>query len=538
MIEEKAYGLEPINLGRQGENLARKVVFSCHKEWKKVYGAGGAVSLIAQRSEDDTPYPVALSEDENGNLCWLVSAADTEYAGEGRAELRYLIGETVVKSTTYRTTVRRSMNEAGETPPEAYQSWVDEVLGAAATAEAAVEKLPYVGNNGNWWRWDGGSEQFVDTGTAAQGPQGETGAPGPKGDKGDTGEKGDKGDKGDPGAQGPQGPKGADGTMTFETLTEEQKESLRGDTGPAGPAGPQGAQGPQGEQGPKGDKGDTGATGAKGDTGPAGPTGPKGDKGDTGPAGPQGPQGEPGPQGPAGAGSGDMLARIYDPDGKAQDIFAYVDGEIEKIPTPDVSAQIAAHNAATDAHPDIRTIANGKLAPNGDGSNLTAAFTAAGTRANIATGEKLSVIFGKIAKWLSDLGTLAFKSSVAKSDLASDVQTSLGKADSALQSYTETDPSVPSWAKAATKPGYTKAEVGLGNVDNVQQYSASNPPPTDTTRQARITASGILKGDGSGGVSAAVAGTDYIATTNIVRQTLVSAETAPTENGVIHWVYG
>ena len=35
--------------------------------------------------------------------------------------------------------------------------------------------------------------------------------------------------------------------------------------------------------------------------------------------------------------------------------------------------------------------------------------------------------------------------------------------------------------------------------------------PTDTSRQAKITASGILKGDGSGGVTAAVAGTDYIA---------------------------
>ena len=34
--------------------------------------------------------------------------------------------------------------------------------------------------------------------------------------------------------------------------------------------------------------------------------------------------------------------------------------------------------------------------------------------------------------------------------------------------------------------------------------------PTDTSRQAKITASGILKGDGSGGVSAATAGTDYI----------------------------
>ena len=103
-----------------------------------------------------------------------------------------------------------------------------------------------------------------------------------------------------------------------------------------------------------------------------------------------------------------------------------------------------------------------KLESNGDGSNVTAAFTAASSRTNISTGEKLSVLFGKIAKWLSDLGSLAFKSTVAKTDLASDVQTSLGKADSALQSV-------------------TKSDVGLGNVDNVKQYSASNPPPYPVT---------------------------------------------------------
>lgn len=46
-----------------------------------------------------------------------------------------------------------------------------------------------------------------------------------------------------------------------------------------------------------------------------------------------------------------------------------------------------------------------------------------------------------------------------------------------LTSYTETDPTVPAWAKASTKPTYSKSEVGLGNVDNVKQYSANNPPP-------------------------------------------------------------
>jgi hypothetical protein len=40
---------------------------------------------------------------------------------------------------------------------------------------------------------------------------------------------------------------------------------------------------------------------------------------------------------------------------------------------------------------------------------------------------------------------------------------------------------VPAWAKNATKPSYSKSEVGLGNVDNVKQYSASNPPPYPVT---------------------------------------------------------
>ena len=172
-----------------------------------------------------------------------------------------------------------------------------------------------------------------------------------------------------------------------------------------------------------------------------------------------------------------------------------------------------------------------KLESNGDGSNVTAAFTAASSRTNIATGEKLSVLFGKIAKWLSDLGSLAFKSTVAKTDLASDVQTSLGKADSALQSV-------------------TKSDVGLGNVDNVKQYSASNPPPYPVTsvngQIGAVTVSvptvpsttNILKGNGSGGVVAATRGSDYIASGNITKQTLVASESTPADNYVINWVYG
>lgn len=351
-----------------------------------------------------------------------------------------------------------------------------------------------------------------------------------------------------------------------------------------------------------------------------------------------------------GQGAGDMLASVYDPQNKRTDVYKYVDDAIGKIPTPDVSVQIKAHNKSTTAHPDIREAVNGKLdkpannatatagqlltktedgqewkdreedlfvvnmtmnegeinsadktfeevqaalvagktvvarlhatgsstdyklmstawskdqyilfsaaangrelwsilmqtqrtdfitttvqsrirvtgllkgdgddisaaiagtdyvAPDGDGSNVTAAFTAASTRANIATGEKLSVLLGKIAKWLGDLKALAFKDKVAKTDLADDVQTSLGKADSALQS-----------APVTSVNGKTGA------------VTVSVPTVPSTTK--------LIKGNGSGGLVAASRGSDYIASGNIVKQTLVSTETTPTENYAINWYF-
>ena len=57
----------------------------------------------------------------------------------------------------------------------------------------------------------------------------------------------------------------------------------------------------------------------------------------------------------------------------------------------------------------IKTALDGKLGTSGDGSNVTVSFTAAAQRTAIATGEKLSVLFGKVLKWLSDLDTAAFR---------------------------------------------------------------------------------------------------------------------------------
>ena len=403
------------------------------------------------------------------------------------------------------------------------------------------------------------------TGTLAlgipQGNKGDTGATGATGATGPQGEQGKRGVQGEQGIQGVKGDTGPANTLSIGSVTSGKVASAT-ITGKApnqvlnlvlekGDKGEQGKQGIQGEQGKQGIQGETGPQGNPGADAPT-ITGitirqsdyhlivtlSDGTSYDAGYC-----------RGQAGAGTGDMLASVYDPQNKHTDIFAYIDEAIKdvKVTTDATPTQGSANPVQSGG---VYSALTNKLDKTGDGSNVTAAFTAASTRANIATGEKLSVLFGKIAKWFADLGSLAFKSTVAKSDLASDVQTSLGKADSALQSYTESDPTVPEWAKAKTKPSYSKSEVGLGNVDNVKQYSASNPPPYPVTsvngKTGAVTVSvptvpsttNILKGNGSGGVVAATRGSDYIASGNIVKQTLVASETTPTENYAINWVYG
>ena len=113
-----------------------------------------------------------------------------------------------------------------------------------------------------------------------------------------------------------------------------------------------------------------------------------------------------------------------------------------------------------------------RLATNGDASSVTVTFTAPNKRDTIVSGESFNTIAGKILKYMNDFGSCAFKSMILKEDLAPSVKTSLEKADTALQSYTETDPTVPAWAKTPTKPTYTAAEVGALSLDDANKNFA------------------------------------------------------------------
>ena len=107
------------------------------------------------------------------------------------------------------------------------------------------------------------------------------------------------------------------------------------------------------------------------------------------------------------------------------------------------------------AFTEIAQVGEGKEPKFTDASEKTVAFTAASVRTALSSGETLKVLFGKLLKWMSDLKAAAF----------ADIGMESGKVapgDHAHSQYLtgETDPTVPSWAKASTKPGYTASEVG------------------------------------------------------------------------------
>ena len=139
-----ANNLTTLSLGRQGENLARQVVFDI-RDLESLYGSG-TVEVIHQRPGDAQPYPLAVQRD--GTLVtWDVTATDTEMSAAtaneryGKCELRYYAGETLAKSQIWRTWVESAMDTPSETaPPEPEQGWVDQVLDAKQTAEKALCK--------------------------------------------------------------------------------------------------------------------------------------------------------------------------------------------------------------------------------------------------------------------------------------------------------------------------------------------------------------------------------------------------------------
>ncbi|HZK45011.1 MAG TPA: hypothetical protein VFD34_02110 [Clostridia bacterium] len=83
------------------------------------------------------------------------------------------------------------------------------------------------------------------------------------------------------------------------------------------------------------------------------------------------------------------------------------------------------------------------------------------------------------------------------------------------------------YSKVSEKGGTVPASQTVANLATAIDSILTVPSTTS-----------LIKGNGSGGLVAATRGSDYIASDNIVKQTLVATETTPTENYAINWVYG
>lgn len=133
MIEITAVPGKVLMLGRQGENLARKVIFSV--SGVRAEFGDGAFRLSARRAGESNVYPAAVTE--NGDTVeWSLTSADTQNAGRGSSELAYYAGDVRLKTWVYDTAVAKSLTGSPETDP--YDEFLDEVNRLAA--EAAISQ--------------------------------------------------------------------------------------------------------------------------------------------------------------------------------------------------------------------------------------------------------------------------------------------------------------------------------------------------------------------------------------------------------------
>ena len=257
---------------------------------------------------------------------------------------------------------------------------------------------------------------------------------------------------------GPQGPKGETGAR-----------GEKGDTGAQGPKGETGAQGPKGETGARGETGETGPQGPKGETGAQGPQGENGERGPKGDPGERGPKGETGAQGPKGETGAGFLVRGY---------YETVSALEASVQTP----------AAGDAY-------------------------------GVGASEPYDIyIFdGVTESWVNN-GPLQG----AKGDKGDKGETGAQgpKGDPGADGAKgETGAQGPKGETGQTGPEGPQGPAGKTPVKGTDYFTQADKQEIAedaaalvdlSGKQNRITASGMLKGDGAGGVSAATPGTDYL----------------------------
>jgi len=153
----------------------------------------------------------------------------------------------------------------------------------------------------------------------------------------------------------------------------------------------------------------------------------------------------------------------------AQGHITDVGSEVTSLPASDVSAWAKAANKPSYTYSEV-----GAAASSHDHGNITSGGDITATAPTIASGDQL-IINDNSASKITNGPT--FDGSTTTKAL-----TQKGTWETFLQSFTETDPTVPSWAKASSKPTYTYSEVGAaasshahGNITSDGDITATAP---------------------------------------------------------------
>lgn len=141
------------------------------------------------------------------------------------------------------------------------------------------------------------------------------------------------------------------------------------------------------------------------------------------------------------SGSANQYVKILtvDSDGKPTSFGSGTPSSVElSNSNPAMNGAVSAGSGTKASRDDhVHPSDTSKLNTTGDGSNVTTAFTVASSRSNIASGEKLSALFGKIAKWFADLGTAAFRAATSSVTSGSSALVESGAVFTELNDKTE-----------------------------------------------------------------------------------------------------
>lgn len=145
-------------LARQFDNLTRTLTVTgdipSGWEWAVLVQVNDAMDII----------PLTAAE---GALGAVLTAEQLSIAGYYTMQLRGTQGDAVKHTNTVSVYIPASLSGDAQWPtvPSEFSAMERRIMEKATEVEGYVTHLPIIGENGNWWEWDGAA--YVDTGVLA-----------------------------------------------------------------------------------------------------------------------------------------------------------------------------------------------------------------------------------------------------------------------------------------------------------------------------------------------------------------------------------